>query len=122
MSTGLLFHSGLRCQTSRRSLTSTSIGSKPSQYARPIAQRANLLDLHHYLIPILHPQWRFAAHPHTKWRAGADQVAWLQGHELADVRDQVRHVEDHVVRIGALHHLAIQGTADRQSLRVRNIV
>src|SRR5512147_1351747 len=38
---------------------------------------------------------RLLSHAHAGRRAGRDYVARLQAHEMAEIRDQLRHIEDH---------------------------
>src|SRR5678815_1195650 len=44
---------------------------------------------------------------HARRRAGADHVARQERHELADVRHDLRAVEDHRARVAGLHALAV---------------
>src|SRR5262245_28168587 len=46
---------------------------------------------------------------HALGGAGVDDVARLERHELRGVRDDLRAIEDHVVGVRRLAHLAVDG-------------
>src|SRR3954468_11253061 len=50
---------------------------------------------------------RLHAEAHAGWRTRRDDVARQKRHVVADVRNDLRHVEHHGARVAALHHLAV---------------
>ena len=82
----------------------------------------DMLDLYLNAIPLLHKQWRVALFTHPARRAGDDHVARAETGEGADVLDQLRHLVDHAAGVVLLHHAAVQPGADRQAVRVRDLV
>src|SRR6476646_1374566 len=65
---------------------------------------------------------RRAAQSYAVRRAGADHVPWVQGHEVADVTDDLRHGEDHVRSGAVLTAHPIQVEPQAQRLRIRHLV
>jgi len=54
--------------------------------------------------------------------AGGDDVAGLEGHELREVVDQMRHVEDHRARVAVLAGFVVDPEAKAEVGRVGNFV
>lgn len=52
---------------------------------------------------------------YARRRAGGDEVAGLQRHELGEERDGPGGRKDHVGRVGILHGLAVDAGRDPQS-------
>src|SRR5262249_34126598 len=65
---------------------------------------------------------RLPAHADAGRRAGADHIARQQRHELADVADERRHVEDHVGGVAVLPRFAVDAQPEPQPLRIGNLV
>ena len=55
-------------------------------------------------------------------RAGDDDVARQERHELAQMREDLGDGEDHVARIALLPDSAVDGERERNRLRVGNLV
>ena len=64
----------------------------------------------------------FVAHADARRRAGRDDVARQQRHELADVADQMRDAEHHRARVAALHALAVDVEPHVERLRIGHFV
>src|SRR5579862_6191692 len=58
------------------------------------------------------------AHANAGRRAGDDDVARLQHHEMREIRDELADVEDHRLRIARLHALAIDVEPEVQALHI----
>ena len=67
-------------------------------------------------------RFRLDAEPDPRWRAGSDDVAWLQHAELRAVPDEVAAVEDHVLGGAALALLAVDVEPHVQDLRILVLV
>ena len=80
-----------------------------------VNQTADALDLHHHFVARLHVGQPFR-------RAGGDHVARLQRHEFTQVGDQERNVENHVGGAAALAQLAVDVSAERQPVRIGDVV
>src|SRR5438270_8476663 len=65
---------------------------------------------------------RAVAQSYAGRRAGGDDVAWGERHELADVADECRHVEDELARRAALFGLAVHLEPDREIVHVADLV
>src|SRR5512135_143157 len=65
---------------------------------------------------------RLLAEAHARRRAGEDHIARLQTHETADVGHKLGHGENHVARRATLHEFAVYAEAQRQILRIRDLV
>ena len=87
-----------------------------------IRQRADAFDLDGDGVAGLEPHRRLAGHADAVRRAGEDDRAGQQRRAAAEKLDQRRHVEDHVVRVPVLHHLAVEQRADRQRVGIRDFV
>ena len=61
-------------------------------------------------------------HAHAGWRAGGDDVTWLQGHELADVADQFGDTKNHGLGGASLHALAIHVQEHLEVLNIGHFV
>src|SRR5690606_28439564 len=66
--------------------------------------------------------WRRAAEAHASGRASGDDVARLQTHELADVVNEERHIEDHVARDAALHWLAVHIAPELEITQIIDLI
>ena len=62
------------------------------------------------------------AHADARRGAGGDDVARLQGHELADVADDLGHGEDHGAGVARLHALAVDVEPHVEALHVADLV
>ena len=61
-----------------------------------------------------------ADRPYTRRSTGKQQVANLQGHETADISNDVIHFEKHIRRIPALHFFTVYiGAIFLPSLQMR---
>src|SRR5256886_6071212 len=65
---------------------------------------------------------RAVAQSYAGRRAGGDDVAREERHELADVADECRHVEEELARRAALFGLAVHLEPDREIVHVANLV
>ena len=61
-----------------------------------------LLEVHRRRLAVF-----FDAHAHAGWCARGDDVAWLQGHELANVTYQFGDAKNHGFGGAGLHALAV---------------
>lgn len=59
-----------------------------------------------------------ADRPYTRRSTGKQQVANLQGHETADISNDVIHFEKHIRRIPALHFFTVYIEMEIQLLQV----
>src|SRR5579859_1646952 len=66
--------------------------------------------------------WRLHAKPHAGRRAGGDDVAGQERHELRDIRDALRHREDHGRRVAGLAALAVDVEPHSELLHVGDFV
>lgn len=72
---------------------------------------------HHYpqVVAGLQIDLRHLTHTYSMWCTSHDDRTGLQGRPLAQVRNNLRDTEDHVVRERTLHRLSVQ---DRLQLNV----
>src|SRR4051812_22743216 len=75
--------------------------SLPAVRDDALALLAQALDAERDDVAHLEVLRRLHAEPHAGRRAGGDDVARQQRHELADVRNQARRPEDHRARVAA---------------------
>jgi hypothetical protein len=55
-------------------------------------------------------------------RAGGDHIAGSEAHEVADVRDEVRHVENHRTRVAPLKPMAIHLELEIEFLGIGHLI
>src|SRR5258708_17442743 len=79
-------------------------------------------DAEAHRIPRLEEALRFHAEPDTGRCSRGHDVARQQGHEMADVADDVRAREDHVLGRAALHALAADLAEEIECLRIGPLV
>src|SRR3954462_5749025 len=77
-----------------------------------VLEDADLVDLDFDLVARLHPQWRIAPRADAAGRAGDQHVAGLQGRPCPDVLDDIGDIEDHLLRGGVVHALAVQAAGE----------
>src|SRR3974390_2278690 len=82
-----------------------------------IAQRADAFDLDFGDVTGLHPHWlRLACMADAGRRAGEQNVARLECHTLGQIDERLRDWKHQQVRVGRLHHLAVEPRLDLQPL------
>src|SRR6056297_2945824 len=84
--------------------------------------RAEPLDAEFDPVAGLEVAWRLLSHADAGGRAGRDHVAGVQGHESAEVADEMGHTVDHRFRRTLLHGLAVDLQPHGQRLRVGDLV
>src|SRR5258708_1321647 len=87
-----------------------------------LALLAEPLDAERDDVPDLEELRGLHAEAHAGWGAGGDDVAGKERHELADVGNEVRAVEDHRARVAALALLAVHVEPHVERLRVGDLV
>ena len=88
-----------------------------------VLERANAFDFDFAHVPRLEQHGRgLARNAHAGRGAREDQVARLEGDDLRDEREQVRHAEDEFLRARILHRLAVQAELDAEVVRVEAFV
>src|SRR5260370_36465166 len=83
-----------------------------------ISQQPDVLDLDLDQVAGAHEDFRGAAVAAAARRAGGDDVARQEAVELRVVLDELRDVEDQVVRIRRLHRLPVQPRRQAQMVRI----
>src|SRR5574341_288551 len=84
----------------------------------PVPQRTDPGDCDLHDVAVLEPPLRAAGHAYPARRAREDHVARLEREPLRQVRDQVRDVEDELVRVRALQGLAVDARLDVEMTQV----
>src|SRR5688572_27984088 len=73
-----------------------------------VAQHADAFDLYLAHVARLHEARRLLAPAYARRRAGGDHIARNQREDRRRIADELRNAEDHVARVAALHHLAVE--------------
>src|SRR4051794_26803408 len=93
----------------------------PGDHALPLL--AESIDPKRHDVAGLEVDWlRLHAHADPGRRAGGDDVARQQGHEPADVADNLDDAEDHRLRVAGLHALAVYVEPHAKRMRIRHLV
>src|SRR6478735_1098358 len=87
-----------------------------------VGQRADLFDLDADTVAGLEPDGRVAREAHAVGRAGEDDRAGEQGFAGAEILDDGRHIEDHVVGVPVLHDGAVEDRLDAKLVRVGDLI
>src|SRR5216117_1461207 len=87
-----------------------------------LASRAEPVDAELHLVPRDEVARRALAECYAGGGAGGDDVAGQERHELADITDERRHVEDELAGRAALLHFAVHLEPHREVVHVRNLV
>src|SRR5215204_46333 len=86
-----------------------------------VAELAKPLDLDFDDVSRHHPALLGHTENDALRRTGDDHVTWLEREMAADVGDDLRYGEDHVVGVGVLALLAIQPGTDGELLGIRHL-
>src|SRR6266511_4533366 len=97
----------LRC-SGRSAATVGSPANPPAPLADRRPQLPELRRADRDLVAWREPDARVARRPDPRGGAGRHDVAGLEGHQLGQVRYELRHREDQVIRGGGLHRLAVE--------------
>src|SRR5207302_561807 len=124
----------LRPEESARATTrrTTSAGSQPSESGRRgkrdltfhhrIAEHAKPLDLNLDHIPRSQENGRLARHADAGRRARENQIPRLERENLRKIADYRADREYHLSSVAVLHYFAVKAQADREFVRIRNLV
>src|SRR5262245_60273261 len=93
-----------------------------SGFDNPVPQRSQVLDDYFKHVSGLQQHRRLSEDANAVGRTGSDDIPRLERYTLSDVRDQIRHFENHLPGVGRLHHLSVQSAFDLQSVRVRYLI
>src|SRR6266705_3379141 len=66
----------------------------------------------------LHEYLRVSDEADTRRSTCGDHIADFEGHHFRDIRDQIRHFENHIPRIRLLHRVPVQPKFDIHSVSI----
>src|SRR5262245_54768291 len=80
----------------------------PSSLFYGVAQHSQSVNLHFHDIAALQEHRRFAGETDARGRAGENEVSWLQGEDLGQVRQGGPDAENHLPGGAVLHRFAVE--------------
>src|SRR5580704_1499017 len=84
--------------------------------------RAEAFDRCPHLVARPQINLRITSHADARRGSGQDDVAWLEAHELAGIRDQLRYRENHIPGRSVLASNLIDAQPQPEPMRIGNLV
>src|SRR5215831_6059798 len=121
---GSLHRRGFNTSRSHSGSTNSSRRSKACsvEISHRVPELSDSFDFNLHDIPGLHENRRISRESDPCRRSCRDDVANFKSHDLGNIRNEIRNVENQIPRIRLLHRLAVQTELDVETAPIAQLV